>query len=91
MSGWVTGEGTRYSCQRTRLFVDRVFEAVLVVVQPCGAGFHFNEDHFLDVLGVHAFEDEKVDRCADEFRLGGAEGEVGEIGRELFGEHAAQY
>jgi len=32
------------------------------------------------VLRVHAFEDEKVDRCTDEFGLGGAEREVGQIG-----------
>ena len=69
--------------------VDRVFEAVLVVVQPRGTGFHFDENDFLDVLRIHAFEDEEVDRCADEFCLGGAEGEVREVRCELLGEHSA--
>jgi hypothetical protein len=72
------------------LVFDRVFEAVFVVIETRGAGFHFNEDHFLDVLRVHAFEDEEVDWRSDEFRLGGTEREVRKIGRELLGEHAAE-
>ena len=70
---------------------DCVLEAVFVVIETRGTGFHFDEDDFLDVLRVHAFEDQEVDRRADEFRLGGAEGEVWEVRRELLGEHAAQY
>ena len=46
--------------------VDRVFEAVFVVIETRGAGFHFNEDHFFDALGVHAFEDEEVDWRTDD-------------------------
>ncbi len=38
-----------------------------------------------------AFEHEKVDRRADEFGFGGAEREIGQIGRELFGKHAAKH
>ena len=68
--------------------VDCVLEAVFVVIKTRGTGFHFDENDFLDVMRIHAFENEEVDRCADEFRLSGAEGEVGEIGRELLGEHA---
>jgi len=70
---------------------DRVFEAVLVVIEACGSGFHFNKDDFFYALRVHAFEDQEVDRRPDEFGFGRAEGKVGEVGRELLGEHAAQY
>ena len=73
------------------LVYDCVLEGVLIVVEACGAGFHFNEDDFLDVLRVHAFEDEEVDRRSDEFGLGGAEREIGKIRGELFGEHAAKH
>ena len=45
------------------LIYDRVFEAVFVVIEAGGTGFHFDEDDFLDVLRVHAFENEKVDQC----------------------------
>ena len=41
--------------------VDRVFEAVFVVIAACGAGFHFDEDDFLDALRVHSSENKKVD------------------------------
>jgi len=34
---------------------DRVSEAVLVVIEAGCSGFHFDEDHFIDVLDVHAF------------------------------------
>ena len=67
---------------------DCFFEAVFVVIKTRGTGFHFDENDFLDMMRIHAFEDEEVDWRTDEFRLGGAEGEVGEIGRELLGEHA---
>jgi hypothetical protein len=36
-------------------------------------------------------KNEKVDRRADEFSFGWAERKVGQIRRELFGEHAAQH
>ncbi len=73
------------------LVVDRGFEAVLVVVETRGTGFHFDENNFLDVMRIHASENEKVDWRADEFCLGGAEREVREVWRELLGEHAAQH
>ena len=34
------------------LVVDRGFEAALVVIETRGAGFHLDEDDFLDVLSV---------------------------------------
>ena len=68
---------------------DCVLEAVFVVIETRGTGFHFDEDDFLDVLAVHAFEDEKVDWRTYEFGLCGAGREVGEIGRELLSEHTA--
>ena len=70
------------------LVFDRGFEAVLVVVEAGRSGFHFDEYHFLDVLFIHPFEDEEIDRRSDEFGLGGAEREIGKIRGELFGEHA---
>ena len=62
------------------LVYDRVLEGVLIVVEARGSGFHFDEDHFLDALFVHAFEDEEIDRRSDEFGLGGAEREIGKVG-----------
>ena len=35
------------------------------MIEAGGTGFHFDEDHFLDALFVHAFEDEEVNRRAD--------------------------
>ena len=61
------GSGDAVRVPTDAFVVDRVvFEAVFVVIETRGAGFHFNEDHFLDVLRVHAFEDEEVDWRSDD-------------------------
>ena len=58
------------------LIYDRVFEAVFVVIEAGGTGFHFDEDDFLDVLRVHAFENEKVDRRPRNFASVGLKGKL---------------
>jgi hypothetical protein len=71
------------------LVFDCFFEAVFVVIETRGAGFHLDENDFLDALRVHASENEKVDWRTNEFRFSWAERKVGQIGGELLGEHAA--
>ena len=65
VGGVSEGSGDAVLVPADALVVDRVFEAAFIVVEARGAGFHLDE--FLDVLSVHAFENEKVDWRPDEF------------------------
>ena len=62
------GRGNALLVPADTLIGDRTLR-LLVVVDACGTGFHFDKNDFLDVLRVRAFENEKVDWRPDEFGL----------------------
>jgi hypothetical protein len=60
------GRGNAVFVPADTFVFDCFFEAVFVVIETSGTGFHFDENDFLDALFVQTFEDEEVDWRADD-------------------------